>query len=195
MLGKEVNTLNPIQRRMLGAVFLPEERLGHAAVAEMTLSENTFLTSADQMHFDKRGWINWPAVANFSNQIIDDFDVRTTGEEALASSLSGGNLQKFIVGREILQHPKLLIISQPTWGVDAGAAAEIHRKIQVYAESGAAVLLISQDLDEIFLLSHRIAVISQGTLSLAEAAHEMSVEQVGLLMGMRHDQKSGNAAA
>ena len=74
MLGKEVNTLNPIQRRMLGAVFLPEERLGQAAVAEMTLSENTFLTSADQMHFDKRGWINWPAVANFSNQIIDDFD-------------------------------------------------------------------------------------------------------------------------
>ena len=195
MFGKEVNTLNPIQRRMLGAVFLPEERLGHAAVAEMTLSENTFLTSADQMHFDNHGWINWLAVANFSNHIIDDFDVRTTGEEALASSLSGGNLQKFIVGREILQQPKLLIISQPTWGVDAGAAAEIHRKIQAYAESGAAILLISQDLDEIFLLSHMIAVISQGTLSRAEAAHEMSAEQVGLLMGMRHDQKSGNAAA
>ncbi|MCH2303442.1 MAG: ABC transporter ATP-binding protein, partial [SAR324 cluster bacterium] len=129
------------------------------------------------------------------NQIIDDFDVRTTGEEALASSLSGGNLQKFIVGREILQQHKLLIISQPTWGVDAGAAAEIHRKIQAYAESGAAILLISQDLDEIFLLSHMIAVISQGTLSRAEKAHEMSAEQVGLLMGMRHDQKSGNAAA
>ena len=112
--------------------------------------------------------------------------------DALASSLSGGNLQKFIVGREILQEPQVLVVSQPTWGVDAGAAAAIHEQIQKLATAGAAVLMISQDLDEIFLLSHRIAVISQGTLSAATPVGDATPEDIGLLMGARHTQEPEN---
>jgi simple sugar transport system ATP-binding protein len=119
--------------------------------------------------------------------VVQNFDVRTTGVDALASSLSGGNLQKFIVGREILQQPSLLVVSQPTWGVDAGAAAAIHEEIQRLVSAGAAVLMISQDLDEVFLLSHRIAVISQGTLSVTTPIDEVSPEDIGLLMGVRHE--------
>ena len=124
--------------------------------------QNGFLTSAFRMGFVSRGIIDWPGVVQYTEEILDKFDVKATGTDALASSLSGGNLQKFIVGREILQGPQLLVVSQPTWGVDAGAAAAIHEKIQQMISAGAGALVISQDLDEIFALSDRIAVISQG---------------------------------
>ena len=182
----DATRLDPIQRRMLGAVFVPEERIGQAAVANMTLIENSFLTAAGQMKFSRRGLIDWNAVSGFAQNVVREFDVRTTGVDALASSLSGGNLQKFIVGREILQEPRLLVVSQPTWGVDAGAAAAIHEELQRLVAAGAAVLVISQDLDEIFLLSNRIAVISQGTLSAATPVEAITPEDVGLLMGARH---------
>ena len=112
--------------------------------------------------------------------------MRATGKDALANSLSGGNLQKFIVGREILQNPNLIVVSQPTWGVDAGAAAAIHEQIQTLVSNGAGALIISQDLDEIFALSDRIAVISQGTLSEPEPASSVTPQAVGLLMGAAH---------
>ena len=177
-------------------VFLPEERIGQAAVADMTLIENSYLTAPTRLKFSKNGLINWNTVENFSKRIVKKFDVRATGTNALASSLSGGNLQKFIVGREILQEPQLLIVSQPTWGVDAGAATAIHNELQDMVFAGAAVLLISQDLDEIFLLSDRIAVISEGTLSSARSVEEITANDVGLLMGMRHasDTKSAYVA-
>ena len=135
------------------------------------------------MGFVNHGLINWPGVGQYAKEILDEFDVKATGVDALVSSLSGGNLQKFIVGREILQSPQLLIVSQPTWGVDAGAAAAIHEQIQRLISAGAGALVISQDLDEIFALSDRIAVISQGTLSPPRPAGEVTTEQVGLLMG------------
>ena len=187
ILGSNAMGLNPTARRSLGAVFVPEERIGHAAVADMTLVDNSYLTGDTRMNFSRRGLIDWPAVTRFTQNVVQDFDVRTTGVDALASSLSGGNLQKFIVGREILQEPSLLVVSQPTWGVDAGAAAAIHEEIQRLVSAGAAVLMISQDLDEVFLLSHRIAVISQGTLSAAMAIDEITPEDIGLLMGIRHE--------
>tara|TARA_B110000014_G_C19773755_1_gene402560 strand:- start:193 stop:606 length:414 start_codon:yes stop_codon:yes gene_type:complete len=136
-------------------------------------------------------------VGVFAKNIVSNFDVRTTSVDALASSLSGGNLQKFIVGREMLQKPQLMIVAQPTWGVDAGAAAAIHAKIQELVTAGAAVLVISQDLDEIFLLSDRIAVISQGTLSSTSPANDLTPQDVGLLMGVRHtkQEKTGYASA
>ena len=139
------------------------------------------------MKFSRRGLIDWPAVTRYTQNVVQDFDVRTTGVDALASSLSGGNLQKFIVGREILQAPSLLVVSQPTWGVDAGAAAAIHEEIQRLVSAGAAVLMISQDLDEVFLLSHRISVVSQGTLSAALPIDQITPEDIGLLMGIRHE--------
>jgi len=183
ILETDASRLGPMARRQLGAVFVPEERVGQAAVSDLTLVQNSFLTSAFRMGFVSRGIIDWPGVGQYTEEILDKFDVKATGTDALASSLSGGNLQKFIVGREILQDPQLLVVSQPTWGVDAGAAAAIHEKIQQMISAGAGALVISQDLDEIFALSDRIAVISQGRLSAPRPTGEVTTEEVGLLMG------------
>ena len=183
ILETDASRLGPMARRQLSAVFVPEERVGQAAVSDLTLVQNSFLTSAFRMGFVSRGIIDWPGVGQYTEEILDKFDVKATGTDALASSLSGGNLQKFIVGREILQGPQLLVVSQPTWGVDAGAAAAIHEKIQQMISAGAGALVISQDLDEIFALSDRIAVISQGRLSAPRPTGEVTTEEVGLLMG------------
>ena len=183
ILETDASRLGPMARRQLGAVFVPEERVGQAAVSDLTLVQNSFLTSAFRMGFVSRGIIDWPGVSRYTEEILEKFDVKATGTDALASSLSGGNLQKFIVGREILQGPQLLVVSQPTWGVDAGAAAAIHEKIQQMISAGAGALVISQDLDEIFALSDRIAVISQGRLSAPRPTGEVTTEEVGLLMG------------
>ena len=111
------------------------------------------------------------------------FNVQCHGPYAQAASLSGGNLQKFIVGREILQSPHVLVISQPTWGVDAGAAAAIHEAIRQLADEGAAVVLISQDLDELMQSTDRIGALCAGRLSAFHATDSITVQQVGLLMG------------
>jgi simple sugar transport system ATP-binding protein len=105
---------------------------------------------------------------------------------AAARSLSGGNLQKFIVGREVLQDPGVLMVSQPTWGVDAGAAAAIHQALFNLAGAGAAVLVISQDLDELLTLTDRLAVINVGVLSGTMVTAEASLDEIGLLMGGLH---------
>ena len=140
-----------------------------ARSAPMTLSENAFLTAvarkplvALRLRQARRARSNSP------REIIKRFDVRTTGPKAQARSLSGGNLQKFLVGREIMQTPSTLVVNQPTWGVDAGAAAAIHRALAELAENGAAVVIISQDLDEIFLVCDRIAVIAGGRIVAAD---------------------------
>lgn len=183
MLDTEAGALTPVARRQLGAVFVPEERIGQAAVSDLNLVQNSFLTSADRLGFVSYGLVNWAKVEHYAEEILQRFDVKAAGTAALANSLSGGNLQKFIVGREILQQPQLLVVSQPTWGVDAGAAAAIHEQIQRLVSAGAGALIISQDLDEIFALCDRIAVISQGTLSEPQLASDITTQEVGLLMG------------
>jgi simple sugar transport system ATP-binding protein len=177
----------PARRRALGACFVPEERNGHAAVPEMTLSENAFLSAYVRKALTKFGFIRQAKAKSFAEQVIVSFDVRTTGPSAEARSLSGGNLQKFVVGREVLQAPKLLIVSQPTWGVDAGAAAAIHEAILGLASAGAAILVISQDLDEIFSLCDLIAVIAGGRLSSMRPIATTTVAEIGILMGNAED--------
>jgi simple sugar transport system ATP-binding protein len=182
-----VGSLNPAERRALGANFVPEERNGHAAVKDMSLSDNAFLTAATRMKLMANGMMRHGEIRSFADKVISAFDVRTTGAEAAAGSLSGGNLQKYIVGREILQEPGILIISQPTWGVDAGAAATIRQALMDLARRGCAVLVISQDLDEIFEICDRIVVISEGMVSEPRDIEAITVEEVGLLMGGLHD--------
>jgi simple sugar transport system ATP-binding protein len=175
--------LGPKERRRLGGCFVPEERNGHGAVTTMSLSENAFLSGHLRAALARLGLIDRGRTRDYAARIIAQFDVRTTGPHATAKSLSGGNLQKFLVGREIMLDPAVLVISQPTWGVDAGAALAIHEAIVALAASGAAVVIISQDLDEIFLLSDRIAVIAAGRLSEPVPVAEASLERIGLLMG------------
>jgi general nucleoside transport system ATP-binding protein len=181
--GTPAGGLGPAARRLLGAAFVPEERNGHGAVGEMTLAENAFLSAHRRLKLVRHGLIDERGAADFAAQVIRRFDVRTSGAAAKARSLSGGNLQKFIVGREILQKPGVLVISQPSWGLDAGAAAAVAQALLDLAEEGAAVLIISQDLDEILALCDRIAVIHQGSLSPARSVHDVSADEIGLLMG------------
>ncbi len=185
--GRPVGSLGPPARRALGAVFVPEERNGHAAIPAMSLAENAFLTAFRRLGLLKHGLMSEAPTRRFAGRIIADYDVRTTGAQADAGSLSGGNMQKFIVGREMLQEPGLLVIAQPTWGVDPGAASAIRQALLDLAANGTAVLVISQDLDEILEICDRVAVISEGKLSEARPVAEITVEEIGLLMGGLHD--------
>ena len=182
--GIKAGRLGVASRRKLGSAFVPEERLGHGAVPAFLLSENIVLTrhNADP-DLIRQGLLNRPAALAVSARVSKDFDVRKAKPDPEARSLSGGNLQKFVVGREMDRRPKILIVNQPTWGVDAGASALIRQALIDLARAGSAVLVISQDLDEIFEIADRIAVISRGELSEAYPADELTYETVGLLMG------------
>ncbi len=181
--GTPAGRLGPGPRRAAGAAFVPEERNGHGAVRDMSLGDNAFLSGHRRLRLVRHGLIDGRGTERFADKVIRGFDVRTSGARAEARSLSGGNLQKFIVGREILQAPGVLVVAQPTWGVDAGATAAIHQALLDLADAGSAVLIISQDLDEIFAICDRIAVIYQGRLSPARPVAAATVEEIGLLMG------------
>jgi len=149
----------------------------------MNLSENTLLSGFQRQKLGRRGFINKSGAAAFAEKIIEKFDVRTTSVSSAAKSLSGGNLQKFLMGREILQNPKVFIVNQPTWGVDAAAAAFIRQSLLELASGGAGVLVISQDLDELMEISDTFTVISEGRLSEPSPIKGVTTEKIGLLMG------------
>ena len=180
--NQDVGSLGSHQRRQLSMFFIPEERLGHGAVPDMTLDENMLLSRPDSSGMTSRGVIDWGNVSNFSEKVIDDFDVQTPSSKMLAKSLSGGNLQKFMVGRELIRSPELLIVSQPTWGVDAGSANNIHQSLISLADKGSAILIISQDLDEILSLCEQIHVLSEGQLSEAVDMKNNGLEKISQLM-------------
>lgn len=181
-------------RRALGAAFVPEERLGHGAVPDFPLSHNVILTRfAVDDGMVRRGLVNLGLAEAVAGRVSDSFDVRTSRTDPEARSLSGGNLQKFVIGRELDRAPRLLVVNQPTWGVDAGAAALIRQALIDLARGGSAVLVISQDLDEIFAIADRIAVISRGELSEAAPTETLDREAIGLMMAGAHE--SGGTAA
>jgi len=193
--GTPAGLLDAARRRALGLGSVPEERNGHAAVPEFSLADNAVLSGHRRLGLSTAGMVRAARAVRFAARVIADFDVRTSGAHAAASSLSGGNLQKFIVGREILQRPGILVVSQPTWGVDAGASAAIHDALRALARKGSAVVVISQDLDELLALSLRLAVINAGVLSGARITARVTVEELGLLMGGVHGVESRPAEA
>jgi len=199
LCGKLVGRLGINDRRLLGAGFVPEERHGHAAVSEMSLSDNLLLarSRSDRRAFLGGGVMNvirHGAIQRATQRICEEMDVRKSGENPRAGSLSGGNLQKFIVGRELDRQPAVLVVNQPTWGVDAGASSRIRQALVDLANAGSAVIVISQDLDEIFEVATSIAVISEGRLSPSYPARELSRERIGLLMGGIHDSTHAEAS-
>jgi general nucleoside transport system ATP-binding protein len=181
--GIAAGHLSITRRRKLGAAFVPEERLGHGTAPRMRLSENALLTGHAASGMVQHGFVNTAATLNAVDRATAAFDVRKAKRDPEAASLSGGNLQKFIVGREILRNPAVLVVSQPTWGVDAGAAAVIRQALLDLATAGAAVLVTSQDLDELAEIADRIAVMFHGHLSEPLPTAEASREKLGLLMG------------
>jgi simple sugar transport system ATP-binding protein len=194
--GKPMGQAGINERRKAGAAFVPEERLGHGAVPGFTLSQNVVLTrhSTDPA-LVMSGMVSKDEAAGVSARVIKDFDVRKGKPDPEARSLSGGNLQKFVMGRELDRKPGVLVVNQPTWGVDAGASATIRQALIDLARQGSAVLVISQDLDEIFEIADRIAVISRGELSEAYPASGLSAEKIGLLMAGEHEGKERLHAA
>ncbi|WP_137152867.1 ABC transporter ATP-binding protein [Devosia sp. FKR38] len=184
--GFPLGLLDTTERRKRGLCAVPEERNGHAAVGEFSLSDNSVLTARDRLGMVVMGLINSGAARTYTGKVIAEFAVKALGPASMAGSLSGGNLQKYIMGREILQKPSVLVVSQPTWGVDAGAAAAIHQALVDLAAVGSAIVVISQDLDELRALCDTLAVINLGQLSPAKPNAEMSIEEIGLLMGGVH---------
>ena len=189
---RDISRLGPDHRRACDICFIPEERNGHAAVPDMILSENTLLTSFQDQNMTQAGFIRRDRLRDRAEQISSTFDVRRPHADPKAAALSGGNLQKFVVGREIIKQPRVLIVAQPTWGVDVGAATFIRQAIIELAAAGSAVIVISQDLEEIFAISNRIAVLSEGRLSDPQPAADMTAQAVGLLMGGVHKTAAGS---
>jgi general nucleoside transport system ATP-binding protein len=177
LFGADIARQSPAQRRKLGLHFVPEERLGRATVPRHSLSENALLTRRDSVSpgllLRKR------PLRGLAQKLIERFGVKASGPDAAARSLSGGNLQKYVVGREIDANPKLLIVSQPTWGVDVGAAAQIRTELLKLRDAGSALLVMSEELDELFELSDALVVIAGGRVSPRIARREATRELIG----------------
>ena len=184
--NEDIGHLPPDARRVLGICAAPEERMGHAAAPDMSLTENAMLTAATREGLASRGFLKWGLAQEFAEKVIKSFDVRTPGPENAARSLSGGNLQKFVIGREVLQRPEVLVVNQPTWGVDAAAAAAIRQSLLDLAAGGTAVICISQDLDELMEIADSFAALNEGRLSAPRPTAGLSVDEIGLMMGGAH---------
>jgi simple sugar transport system ATP-binding protein len=181
--GLSSGCLSVSRRRRHGLCVIPEDRLGTGAVPDFRLSDNALLTGLyTKSLLSRLGLIRHDAVDAFAREIIAGFNVKTRSEQSPARSLSGGNLQKFIVGRELLQQPSVLLCEQPTWGVDVNAASQLRQALRDLRQQGCAILLISEDLDELFELSDRIMVAFQGRLSPAQATPAATPQSLGLLM-------------
>ena len=185
--GQAAGRMSPRERRALGLHFVPEERLGRGAVPSMSLAHNLLLTRDNAV--GRGGWLRMDLLHSQARAIIERFQVKAAGPNAVAKSLSGGSLQKFIVGREIDAKPRLLIISQPTWGVDVGAAAQIRGEILALRDAGCAVLVLSEELDELFEISDRLHVVAKGQLSPSVSRAQATVQRIGEWMsGLWHAQ-------
>jgi len=191
LADEPVGHLHAGRRRKAGLVFIPEERLGRGAVPPLCLTRNALLT-AHLQGMRRWGLVRYSKAQAFAEKCIARFDVRTNGSTSSARSLSGGNLQKFIVGREIMLKPRVMIVAQPTWGVDVGASAFLRQTLIDLSRTGVAILVISEELEELFEISDRIAVLAQGKLSPAQAKSSTNAESVGLQMSGIFDSAENN---
>jgi simple sugar transport system ATP-binding protein len=193
LFGQPIGHHSPRRRRKEGLHFVPEERLGRGAVPTLSLAQNTLLTRTEPV--SRSGWVNVRHVERLAQDIIARFNVRGGGAGTSARSLSGGNLQKFLVGREISADPKLLIVSQPTWGVDVGAAAQIRGELLKLRDAGCALLVVSEELDELFEICDRLHVIAKGRMSPSVPMAEARVESIGEWMSGLWDRPAAPAVA
>ncbi len=181
--NKEISKLNPKERREYLMAFSPEDRISQAAVPSLKIYENVALNNFKTSNFFERGLFNERKIKDHSKKILSNFSVNTDNVNLTSQFLSGGNLQKLILGRELITSPELLICFNPTWGLDVGAINYIHRTLVKINQQGKSIILISTDNDELLQLSDRISVINKGKLSKIMSAEEVNPEKLGLLMG------------
>ncbi|MNC48156.1 Ribose import ATP-binding protein RbsA [compost metagenome] len=171
---------------------IPEDRQTSGACLTASLTENMVLDHYRNKEYKIGSFLNRKKMRAFTKEMMTKFDVRAQSEEALAGSLSGGNLQKVIIARELSKDPKLLIASQPTRGVDIGAIEFIHREIIAHRDKGAAVLVVSAELSEVMALSDRIAVLYNGEIAaILENTPDLTEEEIGYYMlGIKKQQEA-----
>jgi ABC-type uncharacterized transport system ATPase subunit len=183
----------PITERQLA--YMPEERMKDGVIQEFSVAENMILRDHHRAPFSRRGFLLLRVIAAFTDTLIYNFGIKTPSRDTKVRSLSGGNIQKAVVARELSREPSVLIAAQPTRGVDIGATEYIHALLLEQRQKGIAILLISEDLDEIMALSDRIAVIYEGQIMGIVDASEATPEQLGLLMaGVGVDQPTDESA-
>ena len=178
-----IGDLNPQERREYLMAFSPEDRLEQAAIPQMKIFENVALNNFKSSNFFNNGLINENRIKEHSKKIISEFNVNTDNIELKSQFLSGGNLQKLIIGRELITSPDLLICFNPTWGLDVGAINYIHETLIKINDQNKSIILISTDTDELLKLSDKISVIHKGKLSKIMSADEVTPEKLGMLMG------------
>lgn len=179
--GAAIGQRSVAWRRANGIGFVPEERLGRGAVPELTLAQNILLSHQTKSTV-AHGFIRTRAINDIARNIVARFSVKAPDEHATAASLSGGNLQKYIIGREVCREPRILLVAQPTWGVDVGASAQIRTEILALRDAGCAVLLISEEIDELFEISDRLVVLAKGRVSPSIKTGDASLDLIGRWM-------------
>ncbi len=180
--GQDITGASPRQCRSAGLAFVPEERMLHGAVAEFSVNENLMLLNHDSSEFSRWGFLKLPALRERAGRLVKHYDVKTPSIDTPTSALSGGNIQKLIMARELSAEPAVLLAAQPTRGVDIGAAEYIHERLIAQREQGTAVLVVSEDLDEVMALADRVAVMFEGWIVAVIDRSECTVEDLGLLM-------------
>ncbi len=179
--GQAIGRRSTAWRRARGIALVPEERLGRGAVPELSLAQNILLSHQSGATI-RHGFIRRGAIGRLAGAIIERFGVKAAGPQAQAGSLSGGNLQKYIIGREVLRQPKVLVVAQPTWGVDVGAAAQIRSELLALRDQGCALLVISEELDELFQISDRLIVMAKGKISPSIKTADADLDLIGRWM-------------
>jgi len=179
LLNLPVGDMNTADRRQLGLRYVPEQRLGHGAVAGMTLADNALLTGTSP---HSGAWLETARAREDAARIIQRFGVQAPTVEQNVETLSGGNLQKYIVGRETLQAPRVLLLDQPTWGVDAGSAAAIRNELIALRAAGCAIVIVSEELDELYQLADRLLVMANGRLSPSRPPQQIGTAELGRWM-------------
>ncbi|HOG22590.1 MAG TPA: ABC transporter ATP-binding protein [Flexilinea sp.] len=180
--GKDVTDATPYERTLAGQSYIPEERNKDGVIKDFNISENFILEDHDKEPYSKHTFFNFANIARETQKAVDDFAVKTPNLKTFVKNLSGGNVQKLILARELSRNPSVLIAAQPTRGVDIGASEYIHQRLLKQRDQGTATLLISEDLDEIRALSDRIAVIFEGKIMGIVDAATATSEQLGLMM-------------
>jgi len=183
MDGRATTNLSPREIREWGLAYIPEDRLNTGLILEYTIAQNLILDRWYKAPYSGKLFLNEQEMRKFAEKVIADFDVRTTGLEAQVRSMSGGNLQKVLLGRELSRNPKVLIAHNPTRGLDIGATEYIHKQLIKQRDSGVGVLLLSLDLDEVTSISDRIAVIYEGKIMAVTDKENADLHTIGLLMG------------
>jgi len=180
--GEEITGMSPGQITERRLAYIPEERMRDGVIKDFTVAENFILRDHNKPPFARYGFLNLNAIASHSERLIRQYQIKAPSKDTLVGALSGGNIQKVVLAREISRQPRTLIAAQPTRGLDIGVTEYVHRQLLEQRRLGTAILLISEDLDEILALSDRIAVIYEGRIMGILPRDEATPEKLGLLM-------------